>query len=75
MSSTKSVLPVTYNLQFHSLAIELNSPDLEVDTDSRDVAFRVRIVGEPKQQTRLSHSRVSDQQELEEVVVSEGTLC
>jgi hypothetical protein len=42
----------------------------EVDTDGRDVALGVRVVGESKQQARLSNTRVTDEEELEEVVVS-----
>jgi hypothetical protein len=42
----------------------------EVNTDSRDVALSVGIVGETKQQARLSNTGVSDEEELEEVVVS-----
>lgn len=42
----------------------------EVNTDSRDVALRVGIIGESQQQAGLSYTRVSDEEELEEVVVS-----
>jgi hypothetical protein len=42
----------------------------EVHADGGDVAFCVGIVGESKQQARLSDSRISDEKELEEVVVS-----
>lgn len=62
----------THNLQLHCLPIQLNRPDLEVHANGRDVALRVRVVGEPEQQTRFPHARVSDQQQLEEVVVSSG---
>lgn len=60
----------TYNLQLHSLAIELDSPDLEVHADGRDVALSVGVVGETQQQARLSDAGVTDKQQLEEVVVS-----
>ena len=42
----------------------------EVDTDGRDVALSVCVVGETKQQAGLSDTRVTDKQKLEEVVVS-----
>jgi hypothetical protein len=42
----------------------------EINTDGRDVALCVCVVGETEQQARLSDTRVSDEQELEEVVVS-----
>lgn len=40
----------------------------KVHPDGGDVALRVGVVGEPQQQTRLSHTRVSDQQQLKQVV-------
>lgn len=42
----------------------------EVDTDGRDVRFGVSIVCESKQQARLSNARVSDKQQLKEIIVS-----
>ena len=42
----------------------------EVDTDRRDVGFRVGVVGEPKEEARLSNTGITDEEELEEVVVS-----
>lgn len=47
----------------------------EVNTDSRDVALGVGVVCESEQQTRLSDTRVADQEELEEVVVSVQEMC
>lgn len=44
----------------------------EVDTDGGDVALSVGIIGEPEQQARLADTRVSDEEELEEVVVSDS---
>jgi len=61
---------VTYDLKLHRLPIKLDSPDLEVHANRRDVALCVRIVGEPQQQAGLSDARVTDEEELEEVVVS-----
>lgn len=42
----------------------------EVDTDCRDVRFRVGVVGEPQEKAGLSDTGVTDEEELEEVVVS-----
>jgi hypothetical protein len=42
----------------------------EVDADSRDVALSVCVVGETEEQAGLSDTRVTDEQKLEEVVVS-----
>lgn len=42
----------------------------EVNTDGRNVAFRVGVIGETEQQARLSNTGVSDEEELEEVIVS-----
>ena len=44
----------------------------KVNTDGGDVALCVCIVGESKQQAGLSHTRITDEEELEEVIVSEG---
>jgi hypothetical protein len=44
----------------------------EVDTNSRDIRLSVGIVGEPQQQTGLSYTGVSDEEELKEIVVSVG---
>jgi hypothetical protein len=71
-------LVTTYDLKFHGLAIELDGTDLEVNTDGGDVGLGVGVVGESKEKTRLSDTGVSDEEELEEVVVSERgrvSLC
>jgi hypothetical protein len=44
----------------------------EVDTNGRDIGFGICVVGESKQQARLSDSGVTDEQELEQVIVSGG---
>lgn len=44
----------------------------EIDTDCGDVGLGVSVVGKSQQQARLSNTRVSDEEELEEVVVSRG---
>lgn len=47
----------------------------EIDTDGRNVGFGVGVIGETKQQAGLSYTRVADEEELEEVVVSAGEPC
>lgn len=42
----------------------------KVNTDSRDVAFRVGVIGKTKQKARLSNTGVPDEEKLEEIVVS-----
>lgn len=42
----------------------------KIHANRGDVAFRVGIVGESKEQARLSNTGVSNKQELEEIVVS-----
>lgn len=42
----------------------------KVDTNGGDVRLGVRVVGKTQQQARLSNTRVSDEEELEEIVVS-----
>jgi hypothetical protein len=42
----------------------------EIDTDSRDVGLRVCVVGKSQKQAGLSNSRISDKEELEQVIVS-----
>ena len=46
----------------------------EVDTDGGDIGLGVGIVGETKEQARLSDTGVTDEEELEEVVVSDGIV-
>ena len=43
-----SIMNRTYNLKLHGLALELDGANLEVDTDSANVALGIRVVGEPK---------------------------
>jgi hypothetical protein len=42
----------------------------EINTDCGNVGFRVGIVGEPQEKAGLSDTGVSDEEELEEIVVS-----
>lgn len=56
------------------LSLHEREHSYKVHPNSRDVAFRVCVVGKSQQQTRLSNTRVTDQQELEKIVVSESKL-
>jgi hypothetical protein len=42
----------------------------EIDTDGRDVGLGIGVIGESQEKTRLSNTGVSDEEELEEIVVS-----
>lgn len=57
------------DLELHSLAIELDGSDFEVDTNGGDVRLGVSVICETQEQTRLSDTRVTDKQQLEEVIV------
>ena len=46
----------------------------EIDTDGGDVGLGVGIVGKSQQQTRLSNTGISDEEELEKIIVSGGKL-
>ena len=39
----------TYDLEFDRLPLQLDSPNLEIDTNGRDVALRVGVVSKPKE--------------------------
>lgn len=53
------------NLQFDCFAIQVNGPNFKIYTDCADIAFRVCIVSKSQQKARLSHTRVSNQQQFE----------
>jgi len=42
----------------------------EVNTDSRNVAFRVGVISKTEQQAGLSNTGVSDEEKLKKVIVS-----
>ena len=39
----------TYDLEFDGLPLQLDGPNLEIDTNGGDVALRVSVVSEPKE--------------------------
>lgn len=46
----------------------------EVNSDGGDVALRVGIIGKTEEQARLSNTGVSDEEQLEEIIVSSQTI-
>lgn len=57
------------NLQFDGLAVQLDGADLKVHPNGADVALCVGVVSKTQQKTGLSYSRVSNKQELEQIVI------
>lgn len=53
------------DLQLHALAVELDGPDLEIDTDGGDEGRRERVLTEAQQAAGLAHAGVADQQQLD----------
>lgn len=62
------------NLQLDGLAFEFNSSDLKVNTNSADITLCVRVVCETEEKTRLSDTRVADEEKLEKIVVFAQTV-
>ena len=56
------------DLQLDGFAVQLNGPNLEIDTDGADVAFGVGVVREPQQKARFTDSGVTDQKQLEQII-------
>ena len=46
-----------YDLEFDRLSLQLDSPNLEIDTNCGDVALSVSVVSESKEQARLFAGR------------------
>jgi hypothetical protein len=44
----------THNLKLHSLALEFDSTNLEIDTNGADVALGVCVISETQKETRLT---------------------
>lgn len=57
------------DLKLDFLAIELNGTDLKVDSDGGDETGGEGVIREAEQKTGLSDTTVSDQEELDEVIV------
>jgi hypothetical protein len=58
------------DLQLHRLSVELDGADFEVNTDGGDIGLGVCIIGKSQEQAGLSDTRVSDKEQLEEVIIS-----
>ena len=56
------------DLQLDGFAVQLNGPNLEIDTDGADVAFGIGVVREPQQKARFTDSGVTDQKQLEQII-------
>lgn len=50
------------DLQFHSLAIQLDGADLEIDSDRSDERWGEGVFAESQKTARLANAGVSDQQ-------------
>jgi len=57
------------NLKLDCLALELDRADFKVHANGRNIALGVGVVRETKKQTTLSDARVTNEKELEEIVV------
>jgi len=57
------------DLKLDGLSVQVQGADLEIDTDGADVRLSVGIIDETEEEARLSDARVSDQEDLEKVVV------
>mmetsp|Transcript_2244 Transcript_2244/g.6664 ORF Transcript_2244/g.6664 Transcript_2244/m.6664 type:complete len:231 (+) Transcript_2244:224-916(+) len=62
------------NLKLDGLPLQVDGADLEIDADGGDVAVRVGIICEAEQQTRLADTGITDEEQLEQVVVF-GVQC
>jgi len=60
------------NLKFDRLAFKLDSTNLEVDANRGDVTFCVGIVCKTEEEAGFSNTRVTDEKELEELIVLAG---
>jgi hypothetical protein len=67
---SESLLPCCVpNLQLDCLPIQLDSTDFKVNPDCADVALQVRIICKPQKKARLSNTRISNQQQLEKIII------
>lgn len=46
-------------MEFDCLAIDVNGTNLKVDSYRAEVTFRIRVLGEPQEQTRLNLKTLS----------------
>ena len=50
---TRERREATYDLEFDGPPLQLDSPNLEINTNSGDVALRISVVSKSKEQARL----------------------
>ena len=67
---SSSIVRIFYPRQLALLPVSA-SLTYEIDSDGRNVGLGVCVIGESQQQAGLSDAGVSNEQELEEVIVSE----
>lgn len=53
------------NLQFHSLSVQLDRTDLEVNSDGCNEGRSERVLAKAQQTARLAHTGIPDQQQLD----------
>jgi len=65
------------DLELNSLAVQFDGTNFEINTDSGNVRFGVRVIRESKEQTRFTDTGVSNKEKLEQIiaVVEEMKLC
>ena len=56
------------NLELNGLAVNLDGANLEVDSDGWHEVICEDVIGESEQQRGLADARVSDQEDLEQIV-------
>ena len=61
------------NLKLNCFAIQLYGSNLEVNSDSTDIAFSVSVICKPQQKARFSYAGVTNKQKLEQVVTKIST--
>ena len=49
----EGIRDATHDLEFDGLSFQLNSPNLEINTNGRDVALRISVISESKEQAGL----------------------
>ena len=59
----------TYDLHLDNFILQLDGSDFEIDTNGADVRLAVGIVGKAKEQTRFTNTGISNQQQLEQIII------
>jgi hypothetical protein len=56
------------DLQLDGFPIEFKRADLEINTDSADVALRVRVIGKTQEEAGFTNARITDEEKFEKVI-------